>query len=230
MVWHPDSHLASGFTSMRTAGCHTYFMKALYYQLPVAVRKRLYDRKYLSVVCLFCGDIETLDHVFSCPQDAVGHACLLGAHASAWEALFGLSRSFLCVLQALAFCVSEVGIGVALCKGFVFDEWFCESVLVFKDSKEGAKKIVSFVHEFCLAFQDDVWLVRTRHRVFIEKHGLILRDGSAPASVSGLPMVFLAGVVRLLGVAKAFGVGFGFHKFCSFFSGIGDPVSVHIGV
>ncbi|KAG9297165.1 hypothetical protein G9A89_019446 [Geosiphon pyriformis] len=208
MVWHPNSYLASGFTSMHMAGCHTYFMKALYHQLPVAVHKRLYDRRYPSVVCLFCGNVETSDHVFSCPQNAVGRARLLGAHASAWEALSGLFRSSSCILQTLASCVSEVGVGVALYKGFVFDEWFHESVSVFKDSKEGARRIVSFVHEFCLAFRDDVWLVQARHRAFMERHGLIPRDGSALASVSGLPMVFSASVIRLLGVAKAFEVGF----------------------
>ncbi|KAG9305747.1 hypothetical protein G9A89_005145 [Geosiphon pyriformis] len=205
MVWHPNFHLASGFTSMHTADCHTYFMKALYHWLPVAVRKHLYDRRYPSVVCLFCGDVETSDHVFSCLQDA--------------ETLSGLSRSSSCVLQALASCVSEIGVGV-----------FHESVSVFKDSKEGARRIVSFVREFCLAFRDDVWLVRARHQAFMERHGLIPHDGSTSASVSGLPMVFSAGVVRLLGVAEAFGVGFGFRKFCPFFLDIGDLVSVHIDV
>ncbi|KAG9287363.1 hypothetical protein G9A89_023735 [Geosiphon pyriformis] len=128
----------------------------------------------------------------------------------------------------LASCISEVGIGVALCKGFVFDDWFHESVLVFKDSKEGTKRIVSFVHEFCLAFQDDIWLVRAKHRVFMKRHGLIPCDGSILVSISGLPAVFLAGVIRLLGVAEAFGISFGFCKLCSFFSGIEDTVSVHI--
>ncbi|KAG9295439.1 hypothetical protein G9A89_013468 [Geosiphon pyriformis] len=183
---------------MHTASCCTYFMKALYHRLPVAIRKHLYDRRYPSVVCLFCGDVEISDHVFSCPQDAVGRAHLSGTHASAWEAFSGLSCSFSCVLQALASCVSEVEIGVALCKGFVFDKWFYESVLVFNDSNEGTKRIVGFVF--------------------------------TPVSVSGLSKVFLAGVVRLLGVAKAFGVGFGFRRFCLFFSGIGNLVFVHIDV
>ncbi|KAG9293190.1 hypothetical protein G9A89_010527 [Geosiphon pyriformis] len=224
MVWHPNSHLASSFTSMYMAGCRIYFIKALYHQLSVAVHKCLYDRRYPSVVCLFCDNIETLDH------DAVGHAYLLGTHASAWKALSGLFHSSSCVLQVLASCVSEVGVGVALCKGFVFNEWFCELVSVFKDSKEGTKKIVSFVREFCLVFQDDIWLVRARHQAFMEKHGLIPHDGSTSVSVSGLLMVFSAGVVRLLGVAEAFGVGFGFHKFCLFFLDIGDLISVHIGI
>ncbi|KAG9306836.1 hypothetical protein G9A89_005737 [Geosiphon pyriformis] len=230
MVWHPDSHLASGFTSLRTASCRTYFMKALYHRLPVAVRKRLYDRRYPNVVCLFCGDVETSDHVFSCSQDAVGRACLLGTHASAWKALSGLSRSFSCVLQALASCVSEVGIGVVLCKGFVFDKWFREFVSVFNDSDEGTKRIVSFVHGFCLVFRDDIWLVYARHQMFMEKCSLIPCDGSTFVSVSGLSKVFLAGMIRLLGVAEAFGVGFGFHRFCPFFSGIEDLVSVYIDV
>ncbi|KAG9288178.1 hypothetical protein G9A89_020484 [Geosiphon pyriformis] len=218
MVWHTNSHLVSSFTSMHMADNHTYFMKALYYRLLVAVRKHLYNRRYPSVVCLFCGDVETSDHVFLCPQDAVGCARLLGTHASAWKALSGLFHS------------SSFGVGVALYKGFVFNDWFCESVSIFKDSKKSTKKIVDFVHEFCLAFQDDIWLVRARHRAFMEKHGLIPHNNSTPASVSGLPMMFSAGVVRLLRVAEAFGVGFGFRKFCPFFSSIGDLVSVHIGV
>ncbi|KAG9288260.1 hypothetical protein G9A89_021291 [Geosiphon pyriformis] len=61
------------------------------------------------------------------------------------------------------------------------------------------------------------------------KNGLIPRDSSIPALVSGSPMLFSPGVVRLLGVAEAFGVGFGFRKSCLFFSGIGDEVSIHIG-
>ncbi|KAG9289650.1 hypothetical protein G9A89_014385 [Geosiphon pyriformis] len=194
LVWHTDSHLVSSFTSMCMASCHTYFMKAFHYWLPVAVHKHLYDRRYSSVVCLFCGDVEILDYIFLCPHNATGHACLLDAHALTWKALFGLSCSSSCVLQMLASCVSEVEIGVVLCKSFVFDDWFHESV-----------------------------------SAFMERCGLILHDGFILMSISGLSVVFLAGVIRLLGVAEAFGVSFGFHKLCLFFSGIGDVVSVHIG-
>ncbi|KAG9307489.1 hypothetical protein G9A89_017319 [Geosiphon pyriformis] len=37
LVWHPDLHMATGFTSRLLANVHTYFIKALHYQLPVAV-------------------------------------------------------------------------------------------------------------------------------------------------------------------------------------------------
>ncbi|KAG9284820.1 hypothetical protein G9A89_003743 [Geosiphon pyriformis] len=216
LVWHTDFYLASSFTSMR--------------MLPVAVRKRLYDRRYPSVICLFCGDVEISDHIFPCPHDATDYARLLDAHVSAWEALSGLFRFSSCVLQMLASCISKVRIGVVLCKSFVFDNWFHKFVSVFKDSKEGTKRIVSFVHEFYLAFWDDIWLVCAKYWAFMKRRGLIPRDGSIPVSIFSLFSVFLAGVIRLLDVAKAFGVSFGFHKLCLFFSGIGDTVSVHIGV
>ncbi|KAG9306835.1 hypothetical protein G9A89_005736 [Geosiphon pyriformis] len=140
-----DDRLRADINWLSLLWCNTPILTwhpALYHRLPVAVHKHLYDRRYPSVVCLFCGDVETSDHVFSCSQNAIGRACLLGTHASAWK--------------ALASCVSEIGIGVALCKGFVFDEWFRESVSVFNNSDEGTKRIVSFVRGFCLAFQDDI--------------------------------------------------------------------------
>ncbi|KAG9302945.1 hypothetical protein G9A89_022362 [Geosiphon pyriformis] len=228
LVWHLNFHLAAGFTSVWTAGLWTYFMKALHHCLLVAVCKHLYNRSYSSIICLFCGNVEVLNHVFSCPFDAAGCVQLVKIHASAWEACSDLSRSFSCVLQLLSTCFSDVGIGTALCKGFVFKEWYCESAAVFRDSKIAAQNIVAFMHEFCLVFCDNVWLVRAKHQVVMEKSGMILHNGSVLVSVSGLSLVLLAGVVRLLGIVDAFGVYFGFCKSCLFFFGLGNMVSVHI--
>ncbi|KAG9288469.1 hypothetical protein G9A89_015675 [Geosiphon pyriformis] len=50
-VWHPDSHIAGGFTSRHTADTCTYFMKALHHQLPVAVHKHLYGILQLFLIC-----------------------------------------------------------------------------------------------------------------------------------------------------------------------------------
>ncbi|KAG9303702.1 hypothetical protein G9A89_018599 [Geosiphon pyriformis] len=127
LVWHPNSYLAPGFTSACTASFCSYFIKALYYHLPIAIHKRLYNKHYSSVMCLFCGDVEVSDHVFSCFFDAANHTHLM------------------------------------------------------KNSK-----------------------------------------------VFGLSVVLSAGVIRLLGVADAFGISFRFHKSCLFFSGIRDMISVHI--
>ncbi|KAG9303919.1 hypothetical protein G9A89_005829 [Geosiphon pyriformis] len=197
MVWHMDFHLAASFTNMHTAGLCTYFIKAFHHQLLVAVCKHLFNRCYPSVICLFCGDVEVFDHVFCCPFNAAGCAWLLNAHASVWKVHLDLSQSFLCILQLLYTCVSDVAVGLALCKGFVFNDWYHESGSVFRDPKIAM---------------------------------LIPCDGSISTSVSGLSTLLLAGVVRLLGIAEAFGIGFGFYNPCSFFLGIENLVSVHISV
>ncbi|KAG9305429.1 hypothetical protein G9A89_021147 [Geosiphon pyriformis] len=69
MVWHPDLYMATGSTSRPSVNTCTYFMKALHHQLPVAVRKHLYNKCYPSVLCLYCGDVKSLDHVFFCKID-----------------------------------------------------------------------------------------------------------------------------------------------------------------
>ncbi|KAG9295173.1 hypothetical protein G9A89_006154 [Geosiphon pyriformis] len=65
LVWHLDLHMATGFTSRPSANAHSYFMKTLHYWLLVAVLKCLYNRLYLSVLCLYCDNVEASDHVFS---------------------------------------------------------------------------------------------------------------------------------------------------------------------
>ncbi|KAG9295050.1 hypothetical protein G9A89_017844 [Geosiphon pyriformis] len=228
-IWHPDSHMAAGFTSIWTAGLCTYFMKALHHRLPVAVCKRLYDRSYPSVVCLFCGSVEVSDHVFSCDSDFANHDRLLGEFVVKWKNISGLRGPSFCVLQTLSSCILDTSVCGALCKSFVFNDWFFEAVSVFGDLKLAGAKIVDFVRDFYLAFRDEVWLVRVKHCAFMKKHGLIPRDGSVPVSISGLSSLYLAGVVRLLGIDDALGIKFGLCKFSLFVSGALNAVSVHIG-
>ncbi|KAG9284473.1 hypothetical protein G9A89_014077 [Geosiphon pyriformis] len=178
LVWHSDSYLAAGFTSTHTASLCSYFIKALHHCLPVIC--------YPSVMCLFCGDVEISDHVFSCLFDTANHAQLI---------------------ELLHTCVSDLVVGTALFKGFVFDNWYHESVLVFKDPKIAAQNIV-----------------------IMEKSGLISQNGSVSVSVFGFSVVLSAGVIKLLGVADTFGISFGFHKSCPFFSDIENMVFVYISV
>ncbi|KAG9287707.1 hypothetical protein G9A89_004110 [Geosiphon pyriformis] len=49
-VWHPDLHMATGFTSRLTADTRIYLMKALHCQLSMAVRKHIYNKCYPSVL------------------------------------------------------------------------------------------------------------------------------------------------------------------------------------
>ncbi|KAG9290778.1 hypothetical protein G9A89_011741 [Geosiphon pyriformis] len=203
LVWHLDSHMAAGFTSKRTA--------ALHHRLPVTMRKWLYNKHYPSVVCLFYGDVEISDHAFSCPFDANGHVWLLNAHTAVWGVYSSLAYSSSGVSQLLSTCVSNVSVGTALCKGFVFKDWFHESVFVFKDFRKASQNIVAFYH------------------AFMKKNGLIPCNGSASVPISGLSLRLSSGMTQLLGIAEAIGVGFGFCKSCLFFSGIRGEVFVHIG-
>ncbi|KAG9296511.1 hypothetical protein G9A89_015103 [Geosiphon pyriformis] len=189
-------------------------MKALHHHFPVAVCKHVYNRYYPSVTCLFCGDVEISDHVFFCFSDAADYAHLVDVHASIWESHSGLSQSFSCVLQLLSIHFSDVIVDTALCKNFVFCEWYHESVSIFKNPKVAAQNIVAFVYDFS----------------FMEKSGLMPHDSSVSLAIFGFFSVLSAGVVRLLGITDAFGIGFGYRRHCLFFLGIGDKASVHIGV
>ncbi|KAG9300752.1 hypothetical protein G9A89_023550 [Geosiphon pyriformis] len=230
LVWHLDSHMAAGHTSKPIADAHTFFMKTLYHWLPVAIRKHLYNRWYSSVLCLYYGKMETSDHVFSCEIDKFAHLQILSTHFKSWIELSGLSLSSFCMLQLLSSCASDISVSMALFKGFVFSDWSQEAVNLFKASEVVNLNIVEFVRSLGLAFKSNIWLVWVKYHVFMERNNLIPLDGSFSISVPGSAFRISAGVVRLLGVAEACGVHFGFCKHCSFFSGIGDSVSVHIAV
>ncbi|KAG9300793.1 hypothetical protein G9A89_023591 [Geosiphon pyriformis] len=93
---------------------------------------------------------------------------------------------------------------MALHKGFVFDEWFGEAVSIFHNPKVACLEVVNFACSLGLAFRDEIWLVQAKHCVYMEKHRLILLDGSSLTSVSGLTSRLSAGVVDLLGIDEAF--------------------------
>ncbi|KAG9293622.1 hypothetical protein G9A89_005625 [Geosiphon pyriformis] len=230
LVWHPNSHMAAGHTGKPTVDAHSFFMKALHHWLPVAVHKCLYNRKYPSVLCLYCDEVETSDHAFSCKVDDSARLQILDTCSKSWRVLSGLSLSSSCMLQLLFSCASDVSVFTALFKGFVFSGWLREAVSAFKSHKIVSSNIVEFVRSLSFAFRNDIWLVQVKHHAFMEKNKLIPLDGSVLVSVSGLASKFLAGIVRLLGVAEALGICFGFRKQCFFFSGVGNSVLVHIAV
>ncbi|KAG9307291.1 hypothetical protein G9A89_017119 [Geosiphon pyriformis] len=227
-VWHPDLNMATGFTSRLTADTHTYFMKALHHQFPVAVRKCIYNKCYPSVICLYCGEVEISDHVFSCAIDDSACHQVLESYMSYWRLLSGLFLSSSIVLQLMLTCASDLLVSSALYKGFVFNGWLQEAVTVFHDPKIADVKITDFMCSLCSAFRNDIWLVHTKYCAFMKKNGLIPADGSIPIPIFGSVSRLSPSVIKLLGVTEAFDILFGFHKSCLFFSGIGNMVSVNI--
>ncbi|KAG9305920.1 hypothetical protein G9A89_016573 [Geosiphon pyriformis] len=168
-----------------------------------SVWKHLYNKCYPNVLCLYCEEVEISDHVFSCTRVIL-------------ERTFG-SLSFLFMCVAVVVNLHSEFLGV-----------ISSAVSVFYDPKIAGVRITDFTHSLCLTFRDNIWLVHAKHYAFMEKHGLIPMDGSAPTSISGSALKFSTGVVKLFGMSKAFRVCFGFHKHCLFFSGINSLVSVVI--
>ncbi|KAG9292227.1 hypothetical protein G9A89_023947 [Geosiphon pyriformis] len=193
----------------------------LHCRLPVAVWRHIYNKCYPSVLCLYCGKVEVSDHVFSCVIDDLACHQVLESCMSFWKLLSGLSLFSSVVLQFMSTCAPDLLVFSALYKGF-------EAVTVFHDPKIAGVKITDFVCFIYSAFRNNIWLVCAKHCAFMEKNGLISADGSFIIPVSGLVSRFSAGVVKLLGITEAFGILFGFCKFCLFFSGIDDLVSVNI--
>ncbi|KAG9306922.1 hypothetical protein G9A89_000790 [Geosiphon pyriformis] len=167
LVWHPDLHMVIGFTGRSSANVHTYFIKILHYHLPVAVQKHLYDKLYPSVLCLYCGEIKVLDHIFFCKVDESAQYQLLDSHMGSWRALSGFFHSFSGILQLLSSCVFDPSMSTALFKGFVFNGWWCKAVFIFYDPKIAGLEIVRFACSLGAAFKENV--ATTEYRRYMEK-------------------------------------------------------------
>ncbi|KAG9305598.1 hypothetical protein G9A89_001659, partial [Geosiphon pyriformis] len=70
-----------------------FLADSLLSELPVAVWKHLYNRLYPSVLCLYCNNVKTSDHMFFCKIDDSAHCQLLEFHVNSWKAVSGLFHS-----------------------------------------------------------------------------------------------------------------------------------------
>ncbi|KAG9284891.1 hypothetical protein G9A89_003814 [Geosiphon pyriformis] len=145
-MWHPNSHMLAGFTNRRSSSLCTYLMKTVHQQLPVAVRKRLYDKLYPGVLCLLCCKMELSDHVFTCSHNVEVYKEVLVIVCSDWLFVIGsYGSSSSAVLQSLGQCFLDVSLYLVLCKGFVLREWCEEAVGILNGKKEAVSTVVGFV-------------------------------------------------------------------------------------
>ncbi|KAG9295677.1 hypothetical protein G9A89_002995 [Geosiphon pyriformis] len=193
-VWHSDSHILTGFTSYKSSTLCSYMMKAVHRKLLVVVRKRLYNRCYPGVLCLLCGGVEFSDHTFTYVHESDICNEILVEASACWSVVAG-----------------------------VFD-CFSETCCVVNDQKLAVAQIVDFIRFIVELHHARVWLVRSSHRVVIEKAGLVQDSSIVSGLFCGVSFLLFDNIVRLLGVAKSFA------KSYSFFSGLKDSVQVIIGV
>ncbi|KAG9295234.1 hypothetical protein G9A89_000057 [Geosiphon pyriformis] len=228
-VWHSGSHMLAGFTSRASSTLRTYVIKAVHRRLPVAVRKRLYDKCYPSVLCLFCGKVEFSDHVFTCVHESGIRGEILVKASVCWSALAGGFPAS-AVLRVLSQCSINVGLYTLVCKGFVLEEWYEEACDVFENRKVATARIVDYVRFVVELHRAKVWLARASHQVVMEKAGLVCDVGVVSGLPCGVSSVLSDGIVRLLGLANSFAVSFGRRKPYCFFFGLGGSVWVVIDV
>ncbi|KAG9300611.1 hypothetical protein G9A89_005211 [Geosiphon pyriformis] len=200
----------------------TYIMKAVHRRLLVAVRKRLYDKHYFSVLCLFCSRVEFSDHAFTCVYESGVRGKILAKASARWSALAGGSPAS-AMLRVLSQCSIDVELYTLVCKGFVLGEWYKEACSIFEDRKVAATQIVDYIRFVVELYHAKVWLARASHRVVIEKTGLVCDSGVVSGLSCGVFSVLSDGVIRLFSVANFFA------SYC-FFSGLSGSVRIIIGV
>ncbi|KAG9299729.1 hypothetical protein G9A89_013089 [Geosiphon pyriformis] len=218
-IWHLDSYMLTGFTSWVFSTLRIYIMKAVHRRLLVAVKKRLYDKCYPGVLCLFCNKMEFSDHAFTCVHESGVRGKILAEASAHWLALAGGSPASV-MLQVLSQCSIDVGL-------YTLYEEACS---IFEDRKVTATQIVDYVKFMVKLHCAKVWLAKASHRVVMEKTGLVCDSGVVSGLFRGVSLVLSNGVVRLLGVVNSFAVSFGYRKPYCFFSGLGGSVQVIIGV
>ncbi|KAG9295867.1 hypothetical protein G9A89_006606 [Geosiphon pyriformis] len=70
-------------------------------------------------------------------------------------------------------CSDNSGLYIAVCKRFVVRDLYAEAVLVFKKQKKTTLALVEYIRFVVELYHTKVWTVRAKHRMDIEKAGLV---------------------------------------------------------
>ncbi|KAG9287191.1 hypothetical protein G9A89_001599 [Geosiphon pyriformis] len=177
LVWHSDSYMFSESTCRTTAALHTYFMKA-----------RLYDKAYSGILCLFCGNVELSDHVFTCANDVSACSNILNKFGNLWRSLLGCDLALpSSVLSDLSLGLSDIGLYSVFCKGF--------ATVALDARKKAIFVVVDFVHHLAEWHRLSLWLFRAKFRVNIEREDLIGDDSIVPGPVGVSSSPLSAGAI-----------------------------------
>ncbi|KAG9305056.1 hypothetical protein G9A89_007459, partial [Geosiphon pyriformis] len=105
-----------------------------------------------------------------------------------------------------------------------------KAVRIFDGRKETIGAVVGFVEHLVKLHCSKAWLARSAFRVRMEKAGLV-GDNSLFSGLSRcLDFLLFDKVVKMLGVAGSFAIGFGHCRSCLFFSSLDGSPCVSIGV
>ncbi|KAG9287980.1 hypothetical protein G9A89_017575 [Geosiphon pyriformis] len=210
-IWHSDSHMLAGFTSLKSSNLCTYIMKVVHRQLPVAM--------------------ELSDHVFICVDDTSVCNNILVEASVHWFTLVGICLLLSsAILQVLLQCFSDVGLYTVVCKEFVLRDWCKEAYRTFEDRVEADVQMVGFVRFIVELYCIRAWSVRFVHRVIIKRAGLVHNNDVVSGLFHAVSSLLSDSMVKLLGLDESFAVNFGYCKLCCFFSGLDSNIWVNISV
>ncbi|KAG9289003.1 hypothetical protein G9A89_015552 [Geosiphon pyriformis] len=184
-VWYPNGGIRFGYTSLSSASLQSYLMKSLHCYLPVAIRKRLYNPKYPSMVCIRCGMVEESDHLFLCKHNNVARLDILLNIGMEWCKMAGDSALGSRVMQFLSKAKSSGSLYMLLAKEFVLKSWVSDAVLCL-DLTSGGSLIVKLVYNIAKSYRLNIWLPAAKLRAFYEKHNFLPWNESAVLLVDSL--------------------------------------------
>ncbi|KAG9292501.1 hypothetical protein G9A89_001574 [Geosiphon pyriformis] len=157
------------------------------------------------------------DYVFACFGDSGLRGNILVEAAEKWMSMSGLLSSFpSAILLLLSSCSLNVDLYTLVCKSFVIRNWYAEAVSIFERKEKAIQTLVEYI--------------RTKHKVKIEKTGLVEDNGVVSGLFSSVVSTLSASIVHMLGVIKSFAIRFDRCKLCHFFSGLDGDTFVTIGV
>ncbi|KAG9291372.1 hypothetical protein G9A89_003476 [Geosiphon pyriformis] len=127
-VWHPDGKIKSGYTSSASVILWLYLIKALYHHLLVTKKKRLYNPRYPSIVCIWCELVKDSDHVFFCTYNANVRKTLLSDTSMEWNVVLGIFADRNTIANSLHKAGSSINLFTVLVKDFVLKDWVADMV------------------------------------------------------------------------------------------------------
>ncbi|KAG9299911.1 hypothetical protein G9A89_009639 [Geosiphon pyriformis] len=136
----------------------------------VTMRKRLYNSRYLSIICIRCDMVEDSDHLFLCLHDDNTKKTVLFFIRERWCKVAGNSAIRDRVVHSLREAKLSYSLYILLAKGLAE------------------------------CHRSDIWLPAAKLRAFYEKHNLLPCDGSVVSSITSLSNFWTVDVVHGLGI------------------------------
>ncbi|KAG9304735.1 hypothetical protein G9A89_003909 [Geosiphon pyriformis] len=210
-VWHTDGWIRSGYMNSTFAMLHLYFIKALYYQLLVAKRKRLYNLDYSSVLCIHCRLLEDSDHIFVCVSNVNTYNDLILKAITDWTILLGVHTTCSVVVCSLCEAVDLDYLYMSLSKDFMFKDWVAETKWFLGIESNNGSLVVDLICHFAENHRSSIWLPRTKLKAHYKKHGLLPYNRSIVPLVIGLSLVWFCGMIHIFGIKLGIYTCFSFH-------------------